>query len=125
MCCYLHFLSAALGLPSFALQVSSIIPDGRTAIKQGGYQIAYWLITVAFAIISGAVTGLILNLPIFENQNTLESTNNDDRDTFDPIMGETSQAPAQVYAPAPTAAVPAAGAAAPAIGTSDVAVSKA
>ena len=70
---------------SFTPQVNAAIPDGRTALKQGGFQIAFWIITVVFAAIAGLLTGLVLNLPIFENQTSSTETNNDDRDTFDPI----------------------------------------
>ena len=55
------------------------------AASRGDHQIAYWVITVLFAAISGAVVGLLLNLPIFEAQTGDEATLNDDRDTFDPI----------------------------------------
>ena len=52
---------------------------------QGGFQIAYWIITVIFAAISGAFVGLFLNLPIFEAQTAEADTLNDDRDSFDPV----------------------------------------
>ena len=77
-------MSLASSAPLLA-QITAIIPDGRTALTQGGHQIAYWVITVLFAAISGAVVGLLLNLPIFEAQTGDEATLNDDRDTFDPI----------------------------------------
>ena len=67
------------------LQVAVMIPAERTALHQGGHQLAYWVITIVFAALSGSMTGFVLNLSIFENQTSKTDTHNDDRDTFDPI----------------------------------------
>ncbi|CAH1783619.1 unnamed protein product [Owenia fusiformis] len=42
------------------------IEVGRTPIEQGGYQMAAVCVTLAFAIVGGCVTGLILRLPIWD-----------------------------------------------------------
>lgn len=68
-----------------SVQINIILPYSRSALMQGGFQIAYWVITVIFAAVSGALVGLFLNLPIFEAQTAEADTLNDDRDTFDPI----------------------------------------
>ncbi|CAG9329330.1 unnamed protein product [Blepharisma stoltei] len=45
--------------------------DGRTASEQGGLQIASLGITLAIAIITGVITGLILKLPCFNGPHDL------------------------------------------------------
>lgn len=39
---------------------------GRSALEQGGYQIAAAFITLAFAIVGGVITGFIMKLPIWD-----------------------------------------------------------
>ena len=39
---------------------------GRSALVQGGYQIAAVVLTLAIAIVSGSITGLIMRIPILE-----------------------------------------------------------
>jgi ammonium transporter Rh len=42
---------------------------GRTAVEQGGYQIACLATTLGIAIFGGAVTGLLLKTRLFEQIN--------------------------------------------------------
>ena len=39
---------------------------GRSALVQGGYQMAAVTVTLSMAIVSGALTGLLMRLPLFE-----------------------------------------------------------
>ncbi len=66
-------------------QINALLPSGRSALYGGGYQIAFWCITVVFAAISGFVSGAVLNLPIFENKSQSVDTHNDDHDDFAPV----------------------------------------
>jgi ammonium transporter Rh len=38
----------------------------RSAVEQGGYQMAALALTIVFAIVGGVLTGFIMRLPIFE-----------------------------------------------------------
>lgn len=39
---------------------------GRTNLEQAGFQLIALLVTIGVALVSGAITGLILRLPVFE-----------------------------------------------------------
>jgi ammonia channel protein AmtB len=67
------------------IQQTAILPTGRSPLVAGGYQFAFFCISVAFAAIAGVCTGAILNLPIFEDKGSSEYTCNDDHDDFQPI----------------------------------------
>lgn len=47
------------------------VAKGRTCSVQGGYQLAAIAVSLSLAIVSGIITGLVLNLPIFERIESL------------------------------------------------------
>ena len=51
---------------------------GRTALSQGAYQIAAVGLTLALAIVSGTLTGLLIRLPIFEQIEDVEDLFDDE-----------------------------------------------
>jgi ammonia channel protein AmtB len=52
-----------------AASINSIVFDGRTELKQGGYQMGFLLVSIVFALITGLVVGLLLRLSIYEPKN--------------------------------------------------------
>lgn len=68
----------------FATQNLSLIEDfklggdGRSAVEQGGYQIAGLALTLALAIVGGALTGFVMKLPFIEQVNNEEDMFDDE-----------------------------------------------
>lgn len=51
---------------------------GRTPLQQSGYQLAALGVTLALAIVGGALTGLIMRIPIIEQVNEVEEMFDDE-----------------------------------------------
>jgi ammonium transporter Rh len=65
-----------------AIQLDGLHFDGRDPKIQGGYQVAFGLVSLTFGILAGLFTGAIVNLPIFESRAT---SNADDADDFEAL----------------------------------------
>ncbi len=60
---------------------------GRTAVEQGGYQIAALVVTLVIAIFGGAITGLVLKTPLFEQKDSKTDFFDDEIDWVVPNDG--------------------------------------
>jgi hypothetical protein len=63
--------------PYDAIAVNAFVVNGRTAIGQGGWQVGYGLISIAFGAIAGAVAGLCSNVGVFEPAKDASTTAED------------------------------------------------
>lgn len=50
----------------YRARASDANPDGRSSIEQAGFQLIGLVVTLGVAFVSGALTGVLLRLPIFE-----------------------------------------------------------
>lgn len=57
---------------------------GRTAVQQGGYQIAALAMTIGFALVGGVITGYIMKIPIVEQIEHEEEMFDDDSNWLTP-----------------------------------------
>lgn len=96
-----------------ASQVAALAYDGRNAKQQGGYQIAYAAVSLTMALVTGAFTGLLMNIFVYEPKLT---TGADDNEEWEGLEGgvKTAANPVAHAAPAPAPAPVAAPAPAPA-----------
>lgn len=58
--------------------------DGRSAVVQGGYQMAALALTLGLAIVSGLLTGALIRLPIFEQIKDTEDMFDDESSWITP-----------------------------------------
>ena len=58
---------------------------GRSALVQGGYQMAAIGLTLGLAIVFGAITGLLLRLPIFEQIEEVDECFDDEPHWITPV----------------------------------------
>lgn len=72
-------------------QLLMFVPLARTELTQGGYQMAYTVITATFAIIAGALTGSVLNAKIFAPRHI--DTLGDDEDDWCDAEGRFQETP--------------------------------
>ena len=69
-------------------QMAALLLDDRNQKVQGGYQIAFALISLGFGILAGLFTGVIVNLFVFDPRSV---SNADDADAFEAIEAGASK----------------------------------
>ena len=108
----------------YRARTSDANPDGRSSIEQAGFQLIGLVVTLGVAFVSGALTGVLLRLPVFEQLSVDVEMFDDEAQWVTPddyalkltFASSNAQQPAAASPAAPAAATNSTPAAAPAEG---------